>query len=94
MRYKDDDEFMVAWGKMEALGYQYGDDALENVYVGWVMNEHRLAALQADYDADMKTQHKMFVTQITRLKKIREDLHNARLQIVDLQNNGYKSIFA
>lgn len=31
--------FEEAWARMEALGYQYGEDALEQVRLGWDLRE-------------------------------------------------------
>ncbi|WP_066681633.1 hypothetical protein [Sphingomonas sp. CCH9-E2] len=39
----DDQVFVAAWAQMERRGYIYGDDALENVHLGWQL-AHALAA--------------------------------------------------
>lgn len=41
------DPFEAAWEKMEARGYRYGRDALEQVRLGWTMAQAENAALAA-----------------------------------------------
>jgi hypothetical protein len=42
--------FRAAWAEMEASGYQYGTDALEQVRLGWDMAMRRLSALESERD--------------------------------------------
>jgi hypothetical protein len=42
--------FQEAWATMEAKGYQYGEDALESVRVGWELGTLQLKAVQTDLE--------------------------------------------
>jgi hypothetical protein len=39
--FSHDTEFLAAWKLKKEQGFQYSDDALENVYLGWLMHRER-----------------------------------------------------
>lgn len=60
--------FEEAWKKMEATGYQYGEDALMGVRLGWKMREE-----YADEEAEHQREagvllHALFITEGADLK--------------------------
>lgn len=87
MNYKDDKAFMAAWAKMEVIGYRYGDDAMENVYTGWLLQSNVVLKIQNDYDADMETAKQ-------NLQKMAQELRKSGERRLDLlkKNLGLENL--